>query len=289
MEKMIKKIDTNGDGIGFVEIYDFSAANTSIEARVKAITDVASVCVGNTFSKKPENLFKRLSKESNSLPSSSFEFCPILLKKDDLSLVREMSRGRLGGTNNHYLLDVEKYGERVEGEYLLTNLRALINDIGDTLASKNFFNTSSIEKIIIGLHFKVFRTKMDVATARQHNRHRTPLQELSRRYVSGGKQDFEFYHKKEVRDAHLKLYGDTEHLEEETKTAVSHYNMLISEGVKAEAARRVIPLSMYTTVWSAWLPTTLKSFLALRTDNHTQDELRWIAEAMQELTKREED
>lgn len=36
------------DGItGFVEHYDFSKANSSYEARVQAVTKVASICYGN--------------------------------------------------------------------------------------------------------------------------------------------------------------------------------------------------------------------------------------------------
>lgn len=38
-------IDLNSDGIGYVESYDFSTANTSKESRIFAITQVASVCL----------------------------------------------------------------------------------------------------------------------------------------------------------------------------------------------------------------------------------------------------
>ncbi|MCP5060860.1 MAG: FAD-dependent thymidylate synthase, partial [Ignavibacteriae bacterium] len=43
IEKVSRK-ELYGDGIGFVEEYDFSTANSSKEARIEAITQVASVC-----------------------------------------------------------------------------------------------------------------------------------------------------------------------------------------------------------------------------------------------------
>ena len=282
------RIELNNDNLGYVEIHDFSKANVSLEARVKAVTDVASICVGNMFSKKPENLFNRLSKESNSLPSSSFEFCPILLKvEDDLPLVKEMSRGRIGGTNNHYLLDVEKYGERVEGHYLLTNLRALIADVGADNANNNFFNTRDLQQKIIKAHFKVFKAKIDIATARQFMRHRTVWQELSRRFTKNKKQKFEFYTSQDIINANIKAYGTVTNIQAGYQNAVDSYEMMLMNGVKAEDARRVLPLSLYTTVWSAWLPSSFNSMIALRTDHHSQQEMQWLAEGMRTLANTE--
>jgi hypothetical protein len=42
---LLGRVDKVLDGIaGFVEYYDFSKANSSYEARVQAITKVASIC-----------------------------------------------------------------------------------------------------------------------------------------------------------------------------------------------------------------------------------------------------
>lgn len=71
------------DGIiGFVEHYDFSKANSSYEARVQAVTKVASICYGNPKSLGSINLFNRLEAEAAGLPSSSYEMCPILLTEE---------------------------------------------------------------------------------------------------------------------------------------------------------------------------------------------------------------
>ena len=76
------RIELYNDGIGFVEKHDFSMANTSKEARIEAITKVASVC----FDKEAKNkiaLCNMLESESLGLPSSAFEFVPVLINQND--------------------------------------------------------------------------------------------------------------------------------------------------------------------------------------------------------------
>ena len=73
---------------GFVEYYDFSKANSSYEARVQAVTKVASVCYGNPKSLGSINLFNRLEAESHGLPSSSYEFVPVLLTEKQVSDIK---------------------------------------------------------------------------------------------------------------------------------------------------------------------------------------------------------
>ena len=68
------------DGItGFVEHYDFSLANSSYEARVHAVTKVASICYQSPKALDSVSLFNRLQAESAGLPSSSYEFVPVLI------------------------------------------------------------------------------------------------------------------------------------------------------------------------------------------------------------------
>jgi thymidylate synthase (FAD) len=67
---------------GFLEFWDFSEANTSHEARVAAVSKVASVCYGNEGLKPNFKLFDKLARESIGLPSSSFEFVPVLLNTE---------------------------------------------------------------------------------------------------------------------------------------------------------------------------------------------------------------
>ena len=89
MKKINDKQNIFGDNIAFVEQYDFSTANLSEENRIKAITQVASICYQNPKAVGSESLYNRLLAESQGLPSSSFEMCPILLTEEE---VKEIQR-----------------------------------------------------------------------------------------------------------------------------------------------------------------------------------------------------
>jgi thymidylate synthase (FAD) len=279
----IGRIELNSDDIGYAEMYDFSRANMSEESRIAAISTVASVCYQNSKALGSISLYNRLLSESAGLPSSSFEFVPVLIntasKRSDL-------------IDDDGAIHLLKYGEILEVEsqtYLLTNLRALIAVVGDD--ANQFYNTEE-ECRIIAKHHKVFKTKIDLATARQFMRHRVIWQELSRRYVSGSKSSLEFYLSPKMIDLNQRssLYIDDENsFDTSTSTkaiidlCVQHYNYAIANGVKPEEARRVLPQSMYTTIWSAWMPKQFDSFIKLRTDSHTQSEHRELANAMLSL------
>ena len=47
-------------------------------------------------------------------------------------------------------------------------------------------------------------------------------------------------------------------------------------------------MGKYTTVWSAWQPSPLKSFYDLRLDKHAQSEIRELAGGMQSLQTKAE-
>ena len=279
-------IDLNGDGIGYVESYDFSTANLSAETRIAAISTIASVCYQSPKALGSISLYDRLAAESAGLPSSSFEFVPVLLQLrgnpngtvgSAVKALRASPKAVVYGDMSSF-----RYGERVEnGDYLLTNLRALIADVGNK--ADDFFNTPE-ECAIIAKHFKVYKAKIDLATRAQYIRHRVSWQELSRRYVSGKKSPFEFYYSSRLSKVSSEdcnfLTRDSHDLIE---LCVNHYNQAIADGVKPEEARRILPQSMYTTVWSAWQPSPLKSFYDLRLDKHAQSEIQELAAGMQSL------
>ena len=277
-------ITINNDGIGFVQSYDFSQANSSLEARIHAVTSVASICYQNPKSPNNESLYKRLYTESGSLPSSSFEFVPVLLDMRDAKYKPWADKLSL-------VSDVFKYGEIVHGGYLLTNLRALISCVGEDADNPVFFN-SPTECGIIHEYFKVYLTKIDLATARQFMRHRASWQELSRRYVSGKKLPFEFYNSSKLTnvvssseivtpEGHYFSFDLT--TEALINTCLLHYDAAIASGVKPEEARRILPQAMYTQVWSAWQPKQLENLFKLRCDLHAQSEIRQLACAMKDL------
>ena len=71
--KQLDEVVLYGDGIGRVELWDFSRANESHESRIEAVAKVASVCY-NKPPKDAKKLVERLQTESGGLPSSAFEF-----------------------------------------------------------------------------------------------------------------------------------------------------------------------------------------------------------------------
>lgn len=259
----------NGDDIGYVSSFDFSTANLSHESRVAAISTIASICYANPNALGSIKLYDRLAAESAGLPSSSFEFVPILLKY--VGVVEDYNYEVL-------LPNSLKYGEVLEDEsvdelYLLTNLRALIADIGPDKAS-TYFNTPE-ECTIIARHFKVFKCKIDLSTRSQLVRHRASYQELSRRYVSGKRDPFEFYFSPKL--------ASMPTIKAATNLASLHYDEAIASGIKPEEARRILPQSMYTTLWSAWLPSQFQNLVSLRCTPHAQTEIRDLVTAMSTL------
>lgn len=286
---LLGRVDNVLDGIaGFVEHYDFSRANSSYEARVQAITKVASICYANPKSLGSISLFDRLQAESGGLPSSSYEFIPVLLDKQQTVQI-------LTDSVSVYPEDMPiiKFGTWLsKNNHLLTNLRALIEMVGPE-ASLNYLNTSEEEIQIIRDNFKVFLFNVDLSTRAQMVRHRVSWQELSRRYVSGTKSPFEFYTSRKLENlvSHMEdTTGIADNLmelsfstEDIIDVCLNHYFRAIASGVKPEEARRILPQAMMTQIWGAFQPSQLDNWFKLRLDKHAQLEIRCVAQAMQEL------
>ena len=270
-EDLLPLVGNITNDICSVDHYDFSLANSSYEARVQSVTKVASICYGNVKALGSISLFDRLQAEAAGLPSSSYEMCPILLTKEQFA-ARDLKA-------------CWKFGEQV-GDYLLTNLRALIADVGPE-ESLNYLNTAPEEIQIIKDNFKVFLFNVDLATRAQMVRHRCSWQELSRRYVSGKKQPFEFYISEKMKGVISEHFDDESNFFFDTKDVVriclEHYDEAIAAGVKPEEARRILPQAMKTTIWGAFQPAQLANFFTLRLDKSAQREIRTVAEAMKEL------
>ena len=309
IQKINEKQNILGDNIGFVENWDFSRANLNEENRILAITQVASICYQNPKAIGSESLYNRLLAESKGLPSSSFEFVPVLL--DGNNSVHQKLLEKLTRFSNVY-----KYGELINEQYLLTNYRALVYDY-ETMKDEytrefkhsfeangnldefekqlkeikqsflNLYNTPE-ECEIIKQHFKVFLYKVDLPTRSQMVRHRVSWQELSRRYVSGERVPFEYYvsdkmkfisiHKDDESDIHFD--SDDFH-----RICEERYYQALEKGVKPQEARRVIPQSAYTQIWGAFMPNQLDNYFKLRLDKHAQWEIQQTAIAMKELIK----
>ena len=269
------------DNIAYIQQWNFSKANLNEKSRIEAITLIASICYQNPKALNSDSLYNRLMAESSGLPSSSFEFVPMLFDYEYLKqYVWEESDVTIEDTN------MLKYGEKVEnGKYLLTNFRAIIYDkekFGIDLTKH--FNTEE-ECKIIDKHFKVFKAHIDLPTFGQMVRHRVNWQVVSRRYVSGKKMPFEFYVSEKMKDIKSKEFDgsgerDTEYI---ISMCLEHYYAALEAGVKPEEARRIIPQAAYTTAWCAFQPTQLENFFKLRLDSHAQKEIRLLAEAMKDM------
>jgi thymidylate synthase (FAD) len=267
-----RKDNIFGDRIAYVEQYDFSRGNLSHENRVGVVTQVASICYGNEKTIGSQTLYNKLEQESLGLPSSSFEFVPVLIRREDIEFL-----SRQYDIVDLIQLHMIKFGEVIHNkQYLLTNLRALLHD---GIFSNDYFNTE-VEAEIIAKYYKVFRSKLDLNTTVQLLRHRTAnFQQLSRRYVSNSKKPFEFYVPIdwEEREGFLDLHNGV---------TLDLYSRLVGK-YKKEQARRCIPQFMYTEIWHGWTPNALRNFFELRLNSHAQREIRWLAEAMKELLNNE--
>ena len=278
-----KKQNIFNDDIAYVEQWDFSKANLNEENRIKAITTVASICYQNPKAVGSESLYNRLMAESMGLPSSSFEFVPVLFDylwihnyfnmKSDLTLIDS---------------NTLKYGEFIyvdDNEYLLTNYRALVYDVENMNLNKDIlkhFNTQE-ECEIIKQHFKVFNYKVDLPTRSQMVRHRLSWQELSRRYVSGERVPFEFYVSDKMENVESSYFMKDYNTSEVINICLNHYKEAIKQGVKPQEARRIIPQAAYTQIWGAFQPKQLDNYFNLRLDKHSQWEIQQTAIAMKEL------
>ena len=311
IQKINEKQNILGDNIGFVENWDFSRANLNEENRILAITQVASICYQNPKALGSESLYNRLAAESQGLPSSSFEFVPVLLDT-------HKDRHKEILYDSHILSNIYKYGEEIANKYILTNYRAIYYDYeqkikeikeyyNSTVASPEndtnyhedlkilkerylgLFNTKE-ECEIIKEHFKVFLFKVDFPTRSQMVRHRISWQELSRRYVSGKRVPFEYYISEKLKGFSAEI-GEESYDADPIKTSINDlieynenmYYALLDAGVKPQEARRVIPQMGYTQIWGAFQPKQLDNYFKLRLDEHSQWEIRQTAIAMQEL------
>ena len=311
IQKINEKQNIFGDEIGFVEHWDFSRANLNEENRILAITQVASICYQNPKALGSESLYNRLAAESQGLPSSSFEFVPVLL-----DTTKDRHKEIL--YDSQKFSNIYKYGEEIDNKYILTNYRAIYYDYEQRIKEiKEYYNSivespendinyhedlkilkerylglfnTEEECTIIKEHFKVFLFKVDFPTRSQMVRHRVSWQELSRRYVSAKRVPFEYYTSEKLKGFSAEI-GEESYDAEPIKTSINDlikynenmYYALLDAGVKPQEARRVIPQMGYTQIWGAFQPKQLDNYFKLRLDEHSQWEIRQTAIAMKEL------
>jgi len=124
----------------------------------------------------------------------------------------------------------------------------------------------------------------------QWHRHRCwSYQEISRRFTS---KDMEIYlpdtfrPEKGKEDISKSVARATkEWISRGHESALSLYIYLLNTGVCREQARGVLPQNMMVTFWGTVDLNNLLKFLALRTDEHAQWEIRQYAFAIQDMLK----
>lgn len=289
MEIIRENNNVFGEGIAFIKEYDFSKANSSHNSRLNAVTEIATVCYASPDKIGSQGLYDRLANEDIGIPSSAFAFIPVLMDEDI------MNNFIFDEVEGEVIPDCLTFGEIISynnKKYLLTNLRALLQDLGWTTdykkaqeLSEKYFNSSEEDIVIIKKFYKVYKVKMDIATSKQWNRHNFHLQELSRRYVSGKKVPFDFYIDEKMQKVISTdvAYGDTCEISNSYDTAgvidicMNHYYAALEQGVKPQDARRIIPQGAYTEIWTGMMPRVLDNMLKLRTKPKTQWEFRQLA------------
>ena len=285
MEIIRENNNVFGDGIAFIKEYDFSKANSSHNSRLNAVTEIATVCYASPDKIGSQGLYDRLANEDIGIPSSAFAFIPVLM---DENIMNNFIFDEVEG---EVIPDCLTFGEIISynnKKYLLTNLRALLQDLGWTTdykkaqeLSEKYFNTSEEDIEIIKKFYKVYKVKMDIATSKQWNRHNFHLQELSRRYVSGKKVPFDFYVDEKMQKVtsvnDITEYTGNYTTQEVIDICMNHYYSALEHGVKPQDARRIIPQGAYTEIWTGMMPRVLDNMLKLRTKPKTQWEFRQLA------------
>lgn len=281
--------DMFSDGIAGIKQYDFSTANYDDNHRLHAVTSVASVCYNNPGVVNKKSLFNRLAAESAGLPSSSFEFIPILIEETKYSvMVKEAGLAKED-------LDTTRFGLVVKSEagisFRLTNYRAAVYTFEQTngkLDLRTIYNTSDYELQVIKENFDIFLVKIDMPTLGQLVRHRTNnFQVLSRRYVSGKKLEFEFYVAENMEDITSVCKHDEDHYLSTYAVidiCMEHYKAALAKGVKAQTARGIIPQCAYTNAWVGFNKRSMEDFLKLRLKPEAQWEIRQMANHISETT-----
>jgi len=312
----------NSETPGFVELWDFSRGNLSQEERVQAVSKVASVCYGNEGLKPNFKLFDKLSRESIGLPSSSFEFVPVLLNQEKKEFIELCFSEIKNVIFNKMIQDVDgnieefqkkasiffnkektdlipntiRYGYNIDFNNSITNLRALMYDL-------NFIEKFNQEHRVAFLTLE--KDKLNIESDFWYN-NESELDLIKKNF-------FVFRKKITIRDARqderhrrsmwqelsrrytsgekvsiefrLTEKLNNEKVIEKIQDDIKLYQTLTADKVPTQEARDVLPVSIYTTIWNAWYPDGIDNYLNLRTKSSAQKEIRSLAVAMEDLLK----
>ena len=161
--KRLAKANIYDDGIGNIELWDFSKSNLNEESRVEAVAKTASICFGAS-PKNAKKMVERLKTESTGKMTSSFEFIAF---DGDGGINATLRNAPFMPT---YEQEAKDYNENVD-DYIFEHKQ--------TIAT--------------------FHVKVPIFIVRQIMRHRQfAYQELSRRYCNDDKVKIEFWNPSNV-------------------------------------------------------------------------------------------
>jgi len=69
------------------------------------------------------------------------------------------------------------------------------------------------------------------------------------------------------------------------QSAYRLYEAMLAAGISREMARMVLPINIYTEVYTTWDLNNLLKFIVLRDDGHAQEEIQVLAKAMKDIAK----
>lgn len=146
-----------------------------------------------------------------------------------------------------------------------------------------------------------FNIKLPIFVMRQYVRHRMQnLNEVSARYTELPNEFYipEKWRKQDTKNKQGsledntfcpeikidgKFYGPTVGLELVCKKAYDFYQELLSQNVAREMARMILPINIYTEIYSCWDLKNLLHFISLREDSHAQAEIQEYSKAMKQI------
>jgi thymidylate synthase (FAD) len=303
MLKIKNKIDL-GQNMWVGEIAS-STFNSSKEDRIKAVTDISSVCFGRlgmksdypelelenfpidiTIKNNIENrkrleeskkrLYNRLLKESAGNPSTPFEFIPIYLSNNNMKLLID----KYSMTNKTLNSKLIKYStliyddSEIKVEGILTNMRTLLK-AGIKEEDIPFNTPEELEgyKCIIGKFPKVAFDHI----VRHRGLSINAESSRNKKYLNEVKFHYPEYWNKEVK-GHYKA-GDLSRIDMQN-AFIREFNVKPEDATKELSCRRLM-----LSVWGAWVQdeNTWDNLFAVREAKNTQNITKKVVDNIKEL------
>ena len=265
--------------LGYVELWDFSKANSSQEAREEACALIGGAC-RNVIIKNPKQFYQRLLTEHDGNPSEILQFIPFTdkLYESDLADINTFNKF----TRFAYIHDKIVY----------TNARNTIN-YGGKYSIYDLIKTDCS-------NFVVFRTKIPYMIVDHLRRHKLLSSMFAENWQSNrSKHDIEYFENDEIKHL-IHLYSDAADFPFNTHdtlldgyfTQADFRHILQNKDlfpIRSELINKGEFGLRYVTGWiGGWLqdPAVWDNFFGVRTKNPTQKETQELSRVMLEMLEK---